>query len=99
MALEVFKQKNDYGDANAEARAWRTECALFDFSFLESVCLEGEHASHLIESFTGRSLSSLSPRKIFYALRVAPTGELINDFTVSTVGEPPFEVMSGCRHD
>jgi aminomethyltransferase len=99
MALEISKQKNDYGDANAEARACRTECALFDFSFLESVCLEGEHASNLIESFTGRSLSSLSPRKIFYALRVGPAGEIINDLTVWRVGESTFEVMSGCRQD
>src|ERR1700730_806324 len=99
MALEVFKQKNDYGDANAEARACRTECALFDFSFLESVRLDGERASNLIESFTGRSLSSLSPGNIIYALRVGPTGEIINDLTVWRVGESTFEVMSGCRQD
>ena len=99
MALEVSKQRSDYGDASAEARACRTECALFDFSFLESVRLDGERTSNLIESFTGRSLSSLAPRKIFYALRVGPTGEIINDLTVWRVGESTFEVMSGCRRD
>jgi aminomethyltransferase len=99
MALEVFKQKNDYGDADAEARACRNDCALFDFSFLESVRLHGEHASNLVESFTGRSVLSLGHNKIFYALRVSPMGEVINDLTVWRLGESSFEVMSGCRQD
>jgi aminomethyltransferase len=99
MAFVVSEQKSDYGDADAEARACRTECALFDFSFLESVRLDGERASNLIESFTGRSLSSLAQRKIFYALRVGPAGEIINDLTVWRIGESTFEIMSGSRRD
>jgi aminomethyltransferase len=99
MALVDFELKNDYGDANAEARACRTDCALFDFSFLESVRLNGERASNLIESFTGRSVQSLGRNNIFYALRVGPAGEVMNDLTVWRVGESTFEIMSGCRQD
>jgi glycine cleavage system aminomethyltransferase T len=61
--------------------------------------LDGERASNLIESFAGRSFSSLAQRKIFYALRVSPMGEVINDLTVWRIGETTFEIMSGCRQD
>ena len=99
MALAGFDLKNDYGDANAEARSCRADCALFDFSFLESVRLEGKRAGDLIESFTGRSVQSLQQNRIFYALRVGPVGEVMTDLTVWRVGESAFEVMSGCRRD
>jgi aminomethyltransferase len=99
MALVGFELKSDYGDANAEARACRTDCALFDFSFLESVRLDGERASNLIESFTGRSVQSLARNNIFYALRVGTAGEVMNDLTVWRVGESTFEIMTGSRQD
>ena len=44
MALEGFDLTNDFGNAAAEARACRMDCALFDFSFLECVRLKGKRA-------------------------------------------------------
>lgn len=97
MAFADFPQIDDFGDAAAEAQACRADCALFDFSFLESARLTGIGARHFIETFTGRSLATLGLGKIHYALRVNPTGEVVADLTVWRTGEDSYEVMSG-RH-
>lgn len=98
MALERFKLTYDFGDAAAEARACRTNCALFDFSFLECARLEGNRARGVIETFTGRSMMSLGEKEICYALRTGTTGEVIADLTIWRTGADSFEVMSG-RHE
>jgi glycine cleavage system aminomethyltransferase T len=99
MALEGFDLTNDFGNAAAEARACRMDCALFDFSFLECVRLDGKCARDVIEAFTGRSLEALAEREICYALRIGPAGEAIADLTVWRTGPDSFEVMSGRRED
>jgi aminomethyltransferase len=99
MALEDFARVDDFGDAAAEARACRTDCALFDFSFLECARLEGKGAGGVIEAFTGRSVEALSEGKIIYALRVGPAGNAIADLTVWKTGAESFDVMSGRRKD
>jgi len=98
MALEGFKLTYDFGDAAAEARACRTDCALFDFSFLECARIEGNRARNVIETFTGRSMVLLWEKEIFYALRTGATGEVIADLTIWRTGADSFEVMSG-RHE
>jgi aminomethyltransferase len=98
MALATFVRINHFGDAAAEAKACRTDCALFDFSFLECAQLKGGGAAEAIEAFTGRSLAALAVGKICYALRVAPSGALVADLTVWRTGADTYEVMSG-RHD
>ena len=75
------------------------DCALFDFSFLECVRLDGKRARDVIEAFTGRSLEALAEREICYALRIGPAGEAIADLTVWRTGPDSFEVMSGRRED
>jgi glycine cleavage system T protein (aminomethyltransferase) len=99
LALAGFDLVLDFGDAAAEARMCRTNCALFDFSFLECARLEGVQAQNIIEAFTGRSLKSLGEKEIFYTLRTGPDGELLADLTVWRTGADSFDVMSGRRED
>lgn len=99
MALAGFELVQDFGDAAAEARTCRMDCALFDFSFLECARLEGTHARSVIETFTRRSMIALSERQIVYALRTGPDDELVADWTVWRTGPNSFEVMSGRRED
>jgi glycine cleavage system T protein (aminomethyltransferase) len=99
LALAGFDLVHDFGDAAAEARMCRTDCALFDFSFLECARLEGAQAQNTIEAFTGRPLKTIGVKEIFYALRASPRGELLADLTVWRTGADSFEVMSGRRED
>jgi aminomethyltransferase len=99
MALANFDRVDDYGNAAAEAGACRSNCALFDFSFLETARLEGSGARGVIELFTGRSMEALAEGHVRYALRVGPSGESIADLTVWRTGAMSFEVMSGRRED
>ncbi len=99
MGLADFPRVDDFGDAAAEARACRHDCALFDFSFLECARLQGAGARDVIEKFTGRSLAILDAGKIFYALRVDGTGAVTADLTVWRTAEDSYEVMSGRRQD
>jgi aminomethyltransferase len=99
MALADFKRIDDFGDAAAEAKACRTACALFDFSFLECARIEGSGARGIVETFTGRSLAALDPGKICYALHVGTDGEARADLTVWRTGVESYEVMSGRRED
>src|SRR5208282_6865163 len=99
MALANFRRIDDFGDSAAEARACRTACALFDFSFLECVRLEGSRARGVIEAFSGRSLEALDVGKIQYALRVGPDGGVVADLTIWRTGAEIYEVMSGRRED
>jgi len=99
MALADSKPIADFGDPAAEARACRTACALFDFSFLECARIQGAGARQLLEAFTGRPLASLEIGRISYALRVGPAGEAIADLTIWRIGDDRYEVMSGRRED
>jgi len=99
MALADFDFVPDFGDPAAEARTCRSDCALFDFSFLECARLEGSDARAVIETFIGRSLSTLGESQICYALRVDADGHLVADLTIWRTGEASFEVMSGRRED
>jgi glycine cleavage system aminomethyltransferase T len=99
MALVLSDLPRDYGDVRAEVAACRSHCALFDFSFLERAAIEGPSARDMLEAFAGRSLATLAPGKIRYALRVAPHGALLADLTIWRTGPQTYEVMSGRRED
>jgi glycine cleavage system T protein (aminomethyltransferase) len=99
MALAGFELTNDFGDPASEARACRTDCALFDFSFLECARLQGPRACSIIETFAGRSLQALAEKQIFYALRVDAGGAMVADLTIWRTGAQTFDVMSGRRED
>jgi aminomethyltransferase len=98
MALADFECTDHFGDPAAEARACRSACALFDFSFIECAQVRGGAARQVVEAFTGRSLAQLSIAKIRYALRVDTARHLLADLTVWRTGEECYEVMSG-RHE
>jgi aminomethyltransferase len=99
MALEHYPRIDDYGDPAAEARACRTDCALFDFSFLEGARVSGAGASGVVATFTGRPVDALAEGRIHYALRVGSHGQALADLTVWRTGAQSFEVMSGRRDD
>jgi aminomethyltransferase len=99
VALAGFNPISDFGDAEAEAQACRSDCALFDFSFLECARISGARAGDVIEAYTGRSLGSLGVGRIHYALRVEPAGHVCADLTIWRTGPNVYEVMSGRRED
>jgi aminomethyltransferase len=99
MALSDFNPIAHFGEPAAEARACRTACALFDFSFLECTRIQGGGARQILEAFAGRSLAALDIGKINYALRVGPEGDAVADLTIWRIGADCYEVMSGRRED
>src|SRR5262245_41002342 len=99
MALVFADLPHDHGDVTAEVVASRHRCALFDFSFLERARIEGPSAQQMLEAFGSRSLASLAPGRIRYALRVARTGAVLADPTIWRTGPQAFELMSGRRED
>jgi aminomethyltransferase len=99
MALAPEDLKSDYGDARSEVIACRTQCALFDFSFLERAAIAGGAAQRMLERFAARSLATLRIGQIRYALRVARAGEVLADLTIWRTGAQSYELMSGRRED
>jgi aminomethyltransferase len=99
MALADFRRTDHFGDPAAEARACRSACALFDFSFLECARVNGRAACELVENFAGRSLAGLPIGKIRYALHVDGSGHALADLTIWRTAAETFEVMSGRRED
>jgi aminomethyltransferase len=98
MALANFQAINHFGDAGGEARACRSACALFDFSFLECAQARGDAACRTLENFTSRSLADLPVGRIRYALRLSAAGKVLADLTIWRTTKDTFEVMSG-RHE
>jgi aminomethyltransferase len=99
MALADFQRIDQFGDPAAEAKACRSGCALFDFSFVECAQVCGRTAQQALESFAGRSLLELPVGKIRYALRVDGSGHALADLTIWRTAADTFEVMSGRRED
>jgi glycine cleavage system T protein (aminomethyltransferase) len=99
MALDPSTLPRDYGDPEREAHACRTDCALFDFSFVGRARLEGPGALDAIAQLTRRPLTGLMPGQIRYALRADSNGRLLSDLTIWKHGEARYDVMSGRAED
>jgi aminomethyltransferase len=99
MAFDLTTVRRDFGDPELEAQACRTDCALFDFSFIARARVEGAGALDTIGRLTRRPLAGLLPGRIRYALREDSSGHLISDLTVWQHGEFRYEVMSGRSED
>ncbi|MGA7490617.1 MAG: hypothetical protein WBW74_27155 [Xanthobacteraceae bacterium] len=99
MAFDPTTLRRDYGDPELEALACRTDCALFDYSFVGRARLDGPAALDAVGQLTRRSLTSLLPGQIRYALRADSNGHLLSDLTVWKHGETRYEVMSGRSED
>jgi aminomethyltransferase len=91
--------RSDFGDPFAEARACRNACALFDFSFVRCVRVEGKKATQAVENFSSRSLVALLEGRILYAVRVDADGNALSDLTIWKTGTDSFELMSGRAED
>jgi aminomethyltransferase len=87
--------RRDYGDIRAEAASCRSAAALFDFSFMCRVRVEGPGASELIGTLTPRRIDDLPPGRIRYALRVAADGRVLGDLTIWRLDAEAFEVFEG----
>ncbi len=99
MAFERARLKNDFGDPAGEARACREASAIFDFSFLECVRLDGPGARAVVEAHVRRPLDSLAQGAIAYAVRTDASAAAVADLTVWRTGADAYEVMSGRRED
>jgi glycine cleavage system T protein (aminomethyltransferase) len=99
MAFDSSAVIKDYGDVEGEVRTCRTDCALFDFSFMERGRLQGPGALAAIARLTDRPLRKLEPGKICYALRDKPNGILVADLTIWRHDDATYEVMSGRSED
>jgi glycine cleavage system aminomethyltransferase T len=99
MAFDPNSVRRDYGDPQLEAHACRTDCALFDYSFIGRARLDGPSALDAIGQLTRRPLTGLLPGQIRYALRADSNGHLLSDLTVWRHGQARYEVMSGRSYD
>jgi glycine cleavage system aminomethyltransferase T len=92
--FNVHALRRDYGDARAEALSCRSAAALFDFSFMSRIRIEGPAAAR-IGTLTPRRIDDLSPGRIRYALRVAADGQVLGDLTIWRLDAETFEIFDG----
>jgi aminomethyltransferase len=87
--------RRDYGDVHAEASSCRSAAALFDFSFMSRIRVEGRAAAELIGALTPRRIDDLPPGRIRYALSVAAEGRVLSDLTIWRLDCETFEIFDG----
>jgi aminomethyltransferase len=93
--FDIRALRADYGDVRAEAMSCRSAAALFDFSFMSRIRIEGPGANELIATLTPRRIDDLTPGRIRYALRVAADGRVLGDLTIWRLDAASFEIFSG----
>jgi len=96
--FDLHALRRDYGDVRAEALSCRSAAALFDFSFMSRIRIEGPSAAALIGTLTPRRIDDLPPGRIRYALRVAVDGRVLGDLTIWRLDAETFEVFDGTGH-
>jgi glycine cleavage system T protein (aminomethyltransferase) len=99
MAFDASALMPDFGDPAGEAKACRTDSALFDFSFLERARISGKGAPDFVTTFAGRPLMQMQRNEIAYAVRVDAAGRALSDLTIWRIGDETFEIMSGRHQD
>lgn len=99
MTLDIARLVRDYGDPAAEARACRTDCALFDFSFMARGRIRGPDAAAVLERFQSRPVADMKAGTIRYAFRLGLDGAIEADITIWRHADGSFELMSGRRAD
>jgi glycine cleavage system aminomethyltransferase T len=99
MAFDPTNLVRDFGDVDGEARACRSACALFDFSFMARARIEGPAARATLARFQPRPVDDLALGRIRYALRLNAHGAVAADLTIWNLGDGVYEVMSGRRQD
>jgi len=96
-SFDLLALRRDFGDVQAEAASCRSAAALFDFSFMSRLRIEGSGASALIAKLTPRRIDDLPSGRIRYALRIDEGGHVIGDLTIWRLEADCFEVFSGTR--
>jgi glycine cleavage system aminomethyltransferase T len=99
MGFDAEYMGLNFGDGQAEARATRQSCCLFNFSFLARARLEGPGAPSTILRLTQRPLSDMNVGEIRYALHCVAAGHAVSDLTIWRVDHSVFEVFSGLQGD
>ena len=99
VTLDIARLVRDYGDPAAEARACRTDCALFDFSFMARGRIRGPDAAAVLERFQSRPVADMKAGTIRYAFRLGLDGAIEADITIWRHADGSFELMSGRRAD
>jgi aminomethyltransferase len=93
--FDVRALTRDFGDVGGEAASCRSAAALFDFSFMSRLRIEGPGACALIAKLTPRRIDDLAVGHIRYALRVDTAGRVRGDLTIWRLGSERFDVFSG----
>ena len=99
MSFYDFPLKLDFGDPAEEVKRCRSDCALFDFSFIESARLQGSGALRVAEALSNRPLANMREGDIRYSVRINSESDAVADLTVWRRTSNTFEVMSGRRED
>jgi aminomethyltransferase len=89
----------DFGSPAEEIDACRNSAALFDYSFLLRLRVDGPDAVSAVSSLCGRDFSTLVEGSIRYALATDNAGWLVSDLTVWRTGQETLEIMSGRAED
>lgn len=97
--LTADAMPNDFGAPADEAAACRQTAALFDYSFLLRLRIEGARALEAVSVLCGRDFSTLPVGSIRYALHADAGGWLVSDLTVWRTSAKTFEIMSGRAAD
>jgi len=87
----------DFGDWSGEARACRSTCAVFDFSFMARVVISGRGAAQVLSSFQNRRIDDMDANRIRYGFRVDSANKVQADLTLWKHDDDRFDVMIG-RH-
>ena len=88
-----------HGDWLEEARKCRSDCALFDFSFMSRARVEGSNARRLLERVQTRSLAQMNPGGIRYGLCLDSLGAVRSDITIWCHDRESFDIYSGDHAD
>ena len=88
-----------FGSALDEFDACQRSAALFNYSFLLRLRVEGTQAVEAVSNLCQRDFSSLSVGAVRYALYASENGRLISDLTVWQIGPETLDIMSGRAAD
>ena len=88
-----------FGSAMDEFDACQRSAALFDYSFLLRLRVEGVQAVEAVSNLCQRDFSSLSVGAVRYALYASEDGQLVSDLTVWQIGPETLDIMSGRAAD
>ena len=97
--LSTHAMPETFGSAMEEFGACQRSAALFDYSFLLRLRVEGVQAVEAVSNLCQRDLSSMAVGAIRYALNASKNGQLISDLTVWQIEPETLDIMSGRAAD